>query len=86
MDDLNHRLGHCHGQTPSLRYFGRPSSLLAHQLLGDEDCVSSTKTFPPRSHHVLVRMKHFGGRLHKSPGPAEFAPSIQAGATDLALG
>ncbi len=48
-----------------------PSSLMAHQLSGDDGCISSSKEFPSRSKgptcaHPL--RQHIGGLLHKSPG------------------
>lgn len=68
-------LGSDPGWSPSPGSLGRPTSLLAHKLPGDEGCISGSQLLFPRPEglpRVGMDRQHISRLLHKSPGRTAF--------------
>lgn len=59
------------------------SSHLAHKLLVDYGSASGIEVLSPRPEGLNIQ--HVSSVIYKSPGQVEFAPTVQVGATYLAL-
>ncbi len=79
---LPHGLGSDLRGTLESRSVERPSSLMAHQPIGDVGCISCSQEFPSRSQGppcACPLRRHIGGLLHKSPGGFAVMSTLQTG-------
>lgn len=65
------------------RTLGKPSSHLAHKLFVDDGSASGIEVLSPRPEGLNIQ--HVSSVIYKSPRKVEFAPTVQVGATYLAL-
>ncbi|XP_026111570.1 uncharacterized protein LOC113088631 [Carassius auratus] len=80
-----YRLGSGNGRPLSSGSVGEPSSLLAHQLPGDDGCLQSFEALPARPEGPSCAGPHrqyIGGLLHQPSGGSALAPTLQISAPD----